>query len=65
MCTERKSLIKECGWKDATEAAWLPMAKNSGKKKVKVALTSTGLLMEGVEAGNRATRLLKVVYVGI
>ncbi len=34
----------------ATEAAWLKWEQSHGKKKAKCALTSTGLLMEGLSS---------------
>src|SRR5258705_6668785 len=38
MCTERKSLIKECGWKDGDRGGLAQWQQTHGKKKVKVYL---------------------------
>jgi hypothetical protein len=46
--TERISLTKECGWKDGDRGGLAEWEQTHGKKKAKFALTSTGLLMEGV-----------------
>src|SRR5579871_3805416 len=47
--TERRSLIKECEWKDGDRGGLAESEQMHGKKKrkCKCALTSTGLLMEG------------------
>jgi hypothetical protein len=47
-CTERLSLTKECGWKDGDRGGLAEWKQIHGKKKEKVCLDSTGLLMEGV-----------------
>ncbi len=39
---------KECGWKDGDRGGLAEWELTLRKKKVKVCLTSTGLLMEGV-----------------
>jgi hypothetical protein len=46
-CSERKSLIKDCGWKDGDRGG---SVKKSGstERNTKTVLTPTGLLMEGV-----------------
>src|SRR5260221_8055765 len=46
--TERISLTKECGWKDGDRGGLAEWEQTHGKKKAKCALTSTGLLMEGL-----------------
>src|SRR5260370_22715731 len=38
MCTERKSLTKECGWKDGDRGGLAQWQQTHGKKKVKVCL---------------------------
>ena len=48
--TERISLTKECGWKDGDRGDLAEWEQTHGKKKAKYALTSTGLLMEGVSS---------------
>jgi hypothetical protein len=48
--TERISLTKECGWKDGDRGGLAEWEQTHGKKKAKFALTSTGLLMEGLSA---------------
>jgi hypothetical protein len=47
-CTERISLTKEGGWKDGDRGGLAEWELIHGKKKCKCALTSTGLLMEGL-----------------
>jgi hypothetical protein len=49
--TERRSLTKECGWKDGDRgglAEWEDVHGRKKERKRKCALTSIGLLMEGV-----------------
>jgi hypothetical protein len=46
--TERISLTEECGWKDGDRGGLAEWEQTHGKKKAKCALTSTGLLMEGL-----------------
>ena len=41
---------KECGWKDGDRGGLAEWELTLRKKKVKVCLTSTGLLMEGLES---------------
>ena len=48
-CTERTIAHKECGWKDGNRGGLAAYEQRHGKKKAKCALTSTGLLMEGVD----------------
>ena len=43
---------KECGWKDGDRGGLAEWELTLRKKKVKVCLTSTGLLMEGVRLEN-------------
>jgi hypothetical protein len=38
MCTERKSLTKECGWKDGDRGGLAEWQQTHGKKKVEVCL---------------------------
>ena len=38
MCTERKSLTKECGWKDGDRGGLAEWEQTHGKKKTKVCL---------------------------
>jgi hypothetical protein len=47
-CTEQISLTKECGWKDGDRGGLADWKQTHGKKKEKCALTSIGLLMEGL-----------------
>jgi hypothetical protein len=46
---------KECGWKDGDRGGLAEWELTLRKKKVKVCLTSTGLLMEGLEFDNWET----------
>src|SRR6266481_49947 len=69
MCTERKSLTKKSAdGRMATEAAWLNGNKLTERRKSKCALTSTGLLMEGLipptSAKNDCTRRSRTWYTG-
>src|SRR6266404_896935 len=73
MCTERISLTKECGWKDGDRGGLAECEQTHGKKKAKYALTSTGLLMEGVSSpllgpitgGKRIRALFQLCVLGL